>query len=137
MTDRAKNRPKRVPIAEQQRTVLASATRAGYVRRWVNEDPDRIEKFKLAGWTPVDGKADNNQRQAQDGTNIGSTARRLVNRDRAATTSHAILMEIPQEFYDEDQVAKANVIDQAELAFDPTKRSQDGADYGEMKINKR
>lgn len=129
---KATNRPKRVPLAEQQRTVLSSEQRKGYVRRWVNEEDNRIEKFLLAGYTPVEGKEDNNVKRAQDGTRMGSVARKTVNRDSKAAYHTAILMEIPEDLYREDQEVKARLQAEQESAMDPATKKQDGADYGSM-----
>ena len=131
------NRPKRVPLSAQRQNLLKSEPRKGFVQRWVNTEDGRVESFKLAGWTPADGSADNNHRRAQDGSNVGSIAEKVVNRDPNAAYKTAVLMEIPEELYREDQLAKYKKIDDAEKAFDPAKQSQDGADYGEMKLSKK
>lgn len=50
---------------------------------------------------------------------MGSVVRRVVNRDPAATAQTAVLMEIPLEYYLEDQAEKQRAVDEREAAYNP------------------
>ena len=63
-------------------------TRKGFKRRWVNDREDRIQMFKDGGYVPVQG-------------NDGQIKTR-----RAGSGVTAVLMEIDEELYNEDQQAK-------------------------------
>ena len=116
-SERAKSRPKRVPVGT--RKVLVAEDRPGYHRRWVNDQGDRIQAFLDAGYTPVrQAGADISDERTQDPNKLGSS----IVRKSVGGDVYAILMEIPQEYYDEDQAAKAAYVDEKEESFDPTKR---------------
>lgn len=115
---RAKSRPQRVPLHKQK--VLRAQSREGYVNRWVNVEEDRIDRFKKAGWSPVVGK---------DNLDVDAIAHD-TNRDANNTVmkhvgagKQAILMEIPKEYYDEDQAAKQRRVDEIEASYSPRKRA--------------
>jgi len=115
---RAKSRPKRVPLHKQ--SVLKATQRPGYVRRNVNVTDDRIEQFKLAGWEPVVGKGN---------SDVDATAH-PTDRDEKSVVVNSVgggvqsmLMEIKEEFYEEDQKAKQLRNDQVEDAYSPQKRA--------------
>ena len=129
---RAEGRPVRVPIAKSR--TLAAEQREGFVRRWVNEEPGRVERFKQAGYTVVlDDKADTSDQLTQTESKLGSVARKVVNKDYRASTQTAVLMEIPEEFYKEDQQAKMDDLDRLEMGFDPENiKKRNPALYGEM-----
>ena len=132
MRDRSEvqtSRPKRVPIHEQ-RDQLTTNQKAGFVRRWVNDIPGRVEKFIKAGYAVVTDKdvtvGDTNSNMA-----LGTGARKDVGRTRQGDGTQAVLMEIPKDWYDEDHAAKAKVVEASERAM---KRGKDDNDfYGEIK----
>lgn len=115
MTNVKPNRPARRPL--QAQNALAYASRQGWVRRWVNDTMGRLEAFQDAGWTFVDGKdQDTSDKAVSDASALGSVVRRVVNRGLGADNKTAVLMEIPQEWYDEDQKrynTQADDIDQS------------------------
>jgi len=125
-------RPQRTPLHKQR--ALAANDRKGFIRRWVNETVDRVESFKRAGWTPVVGDENTSDARAQTESQLGSVVRKVVNKDPTANNRTAILMEIPKELYDADQLDKQKEVDRIEASYDPAKFAQNGADYGEMKI---
>ena len=88
------------------RSKLSAPTRAGYMRRWVNDTEGRLLMAENADYQFV----------TDTGTKIGDTDIDNVNRDLGARVSRVVdkttgqkayLMEIKQEFYDEDQAKKA------------------------------
>ena len=131
MRDRAEiqtSRPKRVPIHEQ-RDQLSTDQKQGFVRRWVNDIPGRVEKFIKAGYAVVTDKdvavGDTNDNKA-----LGTGARKNVGRTRQGDGTQAVLMEIPKDYYDEDQKAKAEIVNASERAM---KRGKDENDfYGDI-----
>lgn len=123
------NRPKRVPIHEQ-RNQLTTTHKEGFVRRWVNDIPNRIDKFLRAGYAVV---TDKNVIVGDDNSNmaLGTGARKNVGRTRHGDGTQAVLMEIPKELYDEDQRAKAAIVDAADQAMKRGKVENDF--YGDIK----
>jgi hypothetical protein len=133
MTTKAKNRPERKPL--HIRRVLDAKTRPGFVRRWVNEEIGAVEAYEDAGYTCVlEEGADTSDKGAQDSSNKGgSVTRRVINKDPNASTKTAVLMEIPEEFYREDQAAKQREIDELEMSFNPKEIMKRNPDlYGEQ-----
>lgn len=128
------NRPKRTPLFKQR--VLTANERPGYTRRWVTEKPGRLEAFQEAGWNFVTGNVDEiRDVRAQNASQIGSAIKQCVNPNVRDNAQNAYLMEVPTEWYEEDQKAKREIIREREAALDPKKYQQkDRAFYGSMKI---
>ena len=120
--DRTPSRPQRVPIGTRQR--LKAKNRAGYHRRYVNDNGDRVQQFLDAGYTFVSGNEDANDQQVQHPDKMGGAVRVSVGND-----TWAYLMEIPLEWYNEDQEAKQKYVDEVEDAIDPTRNKKPGT-YG-------
>ena len=120
---------KRTPLHAQRNTGIK--TRPGYTRRLVNEFPGRIESFLEAGWTPVtDKEQDERDNRLQNVKSLGTTYRPVVNRMYNAPCQHALWMEIPTEFYDEDQVYKKTKNDEVEDSYNPNRvRERDPKTY--------
>ena len=76
----------RKPVGLRRRA--SAPTREGYHRRWVNDIEDRVGMFEDGGYTPVKGE-DGNHRVRRTGSG-----------------KQAVLMEIPEDLYQEDQQAK-------------------------------
>ena len=130
MTDRKvvrSSRPKRVPIGT--RNVLTFPERVGYKRRVVSDVGDRIKQFEAAGYTIVREDIVAGDPKAGSETKIGSA----VN-PRTGSETKGVLMEIRQEWYDEDQKAKQAEITRGER--DMTRKLNQGGDgdYGSVKI---
>lgn len=102
-TEYVRERPQRVPLNSHQRLVAPS--RPGYVRRFVNSVEDRIERFKAAWWDPVEGHVQTQSPRAGNATQMGA----LVDRPVGGGV-RAVLMEIPEELYNEDQKIKQDRI---------------------------
>jgi len=130
--DLTASRPKRVSLADQ-RDMMTTPQRSGFVRRWVNDVGNRVEKFKLAGYSVVEDKDVQVGDEGVINNNIalGSGARKHVGRTRGGDNSQAVLMEIPQEWYDEDQAAKQKKVDESEADIKRKTREKDF--YGEFR----
>lgn len=89
---------KRIPLGT--RNVLTAPKKPGFVRRFVNDQGDRIENFKAAGWNVVD-----EQLQVGDAKSgqVGSLGK-LTN-PHVGGGQRAVLMELPEDLYNEDRAA--------------------------------
>ena len=97
--------------------------------RWVNDTEDRLLRFTEAGWEFV---TDKNLTVGEPTVNAsketGSVVVKRVGGDR-----EAYLMCIDKEWYDEDQAAKSQAVDDQERAmYAQLNSSQDGR-YGSVK----
>lgn len=109
--EQPRRRRKRTQFGVQQR--LAADTRRGYVRRWFNDVPGRIRQYnKENDWEHVLGD-DKKPVEA------------IVGKDDAGIPIRAFLMEIPEDYYQEDQAAKQAAI------VDPQKMREAQAGEGE------
>jgi hypothetical protein len=125
---RLSERPKRIPVSGRSRLEVRNRD-PNYVYRIVNvnleSDPDRVERFKEAGYEIVsrkdvgmvgDSKVDNP-------SSLGSAGEFSVGRG-----TKAVVMRIPKEFYEADQAEKQKPL--ADLEMEAKKR----ADYGDIQI---
>lgn len=125
-------RPERVPLHKQK--VFSAPKREGYKRRYVNDMPGRIDAFKRAGWTIVEESASKtHDGLAQVEGDYGSQVRRVVNRDPNAPCRHAVLMEIPTEWYNQDKEEQQKLIDEKEATFDQSGVHRQQNMYGGMR----
>lgn len=121
-----KQRIERKPI--HARSVLEAESRDGYFRRYVVDVPGRIRMFLDGGYGFV--KHDNTSSdtgQVQDPSVMDSSCvRRVANKGLSEEDGrYAYLMEIPLEWWQEDQEAKAqkaNQIESTTLSNDLTGR---------------
>ncbi len=120
-------RPVRVPLGT--RSVLTAPKREGYERRFVNEDGDRVSDFQAAGYEIVRDKVQVGDPKAGKATQIGSAVNPSVGDGKKA-----VLMEIKEEFYEEDQKRKQDEILVGER--DMKRQLNSGADgtYGGVQI---
>lgn len=134
---RAEKRPKRVPLYKSR--ILDGKERPGFMRRWVNETPGRVEMFEAAGWTLVTGHGeDTSVKRAQSESQQTSVVRRVVNRAYDAESKTAVLMEIPEELYKEDQAEKQKRNDLFEESIKPSGKIRSGeVDYGNFNIERK
>lgn len=106
-------RKNRTPLHEQRDKMTVENTDPSKVYRWVNNVLDaqgnRVERFKLAGWTPVQ-----NTGQIEQTVENGENKTSSVTEKHVGGRTKAILMEIDKDLYDEDQAAKQAAVDQSE-----------------------
>ena len=131
--ERANNRPDRsgfTPLYKQSKLTLHD--RPGYYRYYVNDVPGRVDAFKRAGWKVItEGNDETQQGFSQTETAIGTVTRRVVNFKPGAPCTHAVAMEIPIEWYLEDQEAQQKLLDEQEAQSDAIVRDS----YGEIRNN--
>jgi len=90
---------KRIPLGT--RNILTAPKKPGFVRRFVNDKGDRIQAFKDAGWTAVETVDQVGDDKAGRATSMGSSANPSVGGGQ-----RAVLMELPEKHYEEDNEAK-------------------------------
>jgi hypothetical protein len=94
---------------------LKAPKRPGYVRRWFNDSPGRIERAREAGYELV---------MADDGKRVSH----LGGKDDKGEPVMMYLMEIPEEYYREDQDAKRNSLHAINKAVYTGARNQEAGD---------
>jgi hypothetical protein len=122
-TDREETgRQARVPLGGAQ-LKLTAPQREGYHRHFFNDDGNRIQDAKAAGYSFVKEKV--------KGKNVDT--KRLVGTKESGNAMNAYLMEIPLEFYKEDQALKQRPIDEIDAAImGGLTKGADGADEGKF-----
>ncbi len=120
-------REQRIPIGRQSR--IKFAQRKGYVRRVVNDvnDGERVEMFRKAGWKIVTENTAGGDTRAGADTQVGAPVSRSV-----GGGIRGVLMEIPEEFYNEDQAAKQAQIDKTMESI--KRKPKEPGNYGDIKI---
>lgn len=103
----------RVPLGVA-RSKLSVTGRPGYVRRWINDYDGRLQNAEAGGYEFVmndavkqigDADVDNENRD------LGTRVSRVVDK---STGQKAYLMEIKEEFYQEDQRAKIAKVEEVD-----------------------
>lgn len=108
---------KRTPVYAQKAGGIKE--KPGFVRRRIVEHPGRVEMLQNAGWGFVPKDQDQRDQRVQHESTLGSHARSVVNRKGNATVTHAVWMEIPEQFYNEDQLYKSRQNDIRQAAWNP------------------
>ena len=141
------NKPRRVPVSGLRDILAVYGKDPAKEYRFVkagNEGSMRIATFKRGGWEFT---------QAGDHGNItvgdecvykseksnGSVVRYPVESDKHGQPQWLWLMEIPKEWYDEDQKSKSNEIDKLESTITGKRSSDDNelGQYGEVKVQRK
>lgn len=123
----------RVTLKEQKDVQTVEYNHKGYIPRWFNDDDsNRIMKAQSRGWKPVTDEVlvgdvgAKNQNQT-----LGSGARKQVSVDkRTGEPLYAILMEIKEEYYNEDFEYKQSIEDKKMEAL------TESLDKGELAYSK-
>lgn len=92
-----------------KRDVLRYPKRPGFKRRVVNDSPGRIKQFEDNGWEVVRGDETGGQTTARDPKKPGTAVTKIVGPGQEGPTT-GVLMEIPEEIYNEDQKRKHDEI---------------------------
>jgi len=121
-----KKRKERVPLGIL-RTKLRTDQREGFVRRWINDKPGRLDDAVKAGYEFVSDP--NAELKIGDGNDIaqvagiGTVVSRTVGQHEDGRQMRAYLMEIENDLYQEDQSEKQGMLDEKEASI---RRGQDG-----------
>lgn len=117
--EKAQEKRSRVPMYKQNALEFMDM-KPGFRYRFVNDVYGRIDRFMRAGWDFVEG----NTADTYSGKGRGIEAQkssqiwRTVNNNKDASSYDAVLMCIPIEFYNQDQVDKADRILEDEKRLD-------------------
>jgi len=99
---------KRIPLGT--RNVLTAPKRDGFVRRFVNDKGDRVQRFKDAGYSIVGDDIQVGDPKIGRPEQLGSS----VSVPLSGGNQRAVLMEIPEKHYKEDYAAAQNKITEQE-----------------------
>ena len=115
-------RPQRVSLQDQKNVTTTDYNRPGYVARWVTDNrPGKIGSMELAGWKIVKDPVKVGDESAARNTNqtLSDGGRQQVSVDkRTGTPIFAVLMEIPEEYYNEDFMKKQKLEDERMARLD-------------------
>lgn len=128
----SRQRPLKDRIPVSTRKVLKYPEKKGYRRRMVNDTDTRIQTFIEGGWTPVEGDEKGSDPRAGETSIPGNVVKKSVGQGVTG-----VLMEIPEELYEEDQAAKQKRISKAEDAMrkdDKTGKGIEKDQYGKVEI---
>ena len=126
-------RPTRTPVGAARDILTVYGQDPNYVYRWVLDDPKRpgrIQRFKEGGYEIVTDTNEVGQNTVDRGKKLGSA---ITRPDGGSTL---VLMRILKEWYDEDQVAKAEKIADLEATMLADEMSGDGR-YGTFTVGHR
>lgn len=121
-------RPQRIPVGYRNRFEVSNKD-PNFSYRIVKDQDGRIQEFKDAGYEVVEkSQTKLGASRIEGGASLGSTASIPLG---AGDTG--VLMRIPKEYYEEDQLRKVEAIKEKEKAL----RSpvQNGQMYGDIKVS--
>jgi hypothetical protein len=110
-TEARPQRRERIPVSGPRDILTVAEKDPNYVYRWVKDLPGRIQRFRDAGYEIVNHETQVGQRTVDSASRLGTAVTRLDG------TNTLVLMRIPKEWYDEDQTAKATVLNAQEQAL--------------------
>ena len=120
-------RKERVPVGGPRNILTVAEKDPNYVYRWVNDSiTGRFDIFKKAGYEVVEDNLKVGDVTVDKSSRLGS-ATTLVR-----GTATLVLMRILKEWYDEDQAAKQESIDDLETSMRPA-----DVDYGSITIARK
>lgn len=125
VTEEKTTRRRRAPVGGFKQK-LDAPQRAGYVRRWVDDNPVRINEMRELGYDFVQEQAATGAKRT-DG--LGSRISRMAGKRDDGSPHHLILMETPNEEYEIGRQEKEEALKPFEEALragaDTTGRLQD------------
>lgn len=120
---------KRTPLHKQKSVGIKA--RPGFVARQVVEKPGRVEKFLEAGYVFCEGQERlDTDKRIQTANGLGDVCRQVVNFHNLGVgeASTAVWMEIPIEYYEEDQREKLRRAQEQENLINPEKMQAEQPD---------
>jgi len=105
-------RRKRVPLGVPV-SKLATSQRSGYHRHWINDNGARVQQAEQAGYEFVVSEVLSGTAQKGLGTKVSQ----IVGTKEDGSPLTAFLMEIKQEWYDEDQSAMQAEVDKVDMSI--------------------
>ncbi len=113
MSEKRASRPKRTPLGARNRLTFG-AQDPNFVYRVINDQDDRLKRAQEAGYEFVVSDEQLGDKRVAEGGKVDSRVSKPV-----GNGVRGFLMRIPREYYDEDQQAKAQRIDDVEAAMKP------------------
>lgn len=131
----------RVPVSGMRDIMTVLNKETGYSYRWVNDTDEkgsRIYKYKRGGWELAPLHTPEGELTVGEEAVFRTEGKEDIVRLHVGAGQFAYLMRIKQEWYDEDQKAKADAIDEVEATMAATGSStgEDFGQYGTVKIGK-
>lgn len=121
-------RPKRTPLGARNRLTFG-AQDPNFVYRIVNDQDERLQQAQEAGYQFVESDTPLGDKRVAEGGKVDSRVSKPV-----GNGVRGFLMRIPKEYYDEDQKAKMDLVDETEKAMKPEKSRIEKA-YGDGLTN--
>jgi hypothetical protein len=112
-------RPKRTPLGMRNRLSFGDQD-PNFVYRVINDQDDRLEQAREAGYDFVVSDKDLGDKHAAEGGKTDSRVSKPV-----GNGIRGYLMRIPKEYYEDDQREKQKKVDAAELAMKPENKAKD------------
>lgn len=124
-----KSRVERKPLFQRGPQAISGDKDPNFEYRFVNDTGSRIHNFKQAGYELVtEEDLEVGDSRVKDAGELGS-GKRVISND--GTTSY--LMRIKKEWYQEDQAAKARLVDEQEQAM---RQEASQGMYGKLEFNR-
>lgn len=101
--------PARKRVKLGTRNILTAPQKPGFVRRFVNDVKDRVQMFKDAGYSIVEDDIIVGDSKIGRASQLGSGVSSQV-----GNGVRSVLMEIPEEYYNEDDKEKQDKIKKTE-----------------------
>lgn len=121
-------RVRRTPINGTRNILTVRGKEPGFEYRIVNDDGDRVSQFQERGYELVtDSSVQVGDRRIANPTQEGSAIEVSVGGGKKA-----FLMRIKKEWYDEDQAAKQEYVNETEAGI--KREAKSIADYGKLEI---
>lgn len=138
-TPQESGKRKRVPFSANRKRLQVDSKFPGFKIRWFNDQDDRLSRAEDAGYEYVNRKevGQVGDKDISNGnTDVNSKVSRVVGRTRDNQPIRAYLMKIREEYWKEDQAAKAEINGRVDEAIRAGKAG--GADiknsYGDIKV---
>ncbi|MBW1845538.1 MAG: hypothetical protein JRI94_00030 [Deltaproteobacteria bacterium] len=125
-------RKERIPVGQRNR--LTAPRRPGYKRRFVNVQPGRVQMFEDAGYQMVTDQTydpDNPGVIKAGSQPRGTTPLGSAVVEEVGGGQQAVLMEIREDWFNEDQARKARRLDEMEAQI--KRRPKKNGHYGSVK----
>lgn len=128
-TKTQKTRVTRTPVGGARDILTVHGKDPNFVYRWVIDSPGRIQRFVEGGYEVVQEDLEVGQKTVDRGSKLGSAVTKA-----GGSGQTLVLMRIPKEWYDEDQLAKQAQIDALEATM---KSEAEQGNYGSVQISRR
>jgi hypothetical protein len=110
-------RKKRIPLGAQRVKGSVRYKDPKFVYRWMNDLPGRLDMALDGGYTFVRKEGVEIGDTGTKNTNLGSMVSQYAGRDESGQAFNRYLMRIKKEWWDEDQRAKSDEIDNVDRAI--------------------